>query len=106
MNTIKAAALAATGLLLGACGSSGINCDNSTTKSCTVATWPGVMSPSPVCTNGATSVGSCAGGAVNTCSYTDSKSFPSTVTYTVNFYSGADIAAAMAFCTSVSGTFK
>lgn len=106
MNAMKLAALAVSTLFLSACGNSSVSCNNDTSKSCTFATWGGVMSPQPACTGGGTSVDACATGATNTCTWTDSTTFPSPVTYTANFYSGSDLAMAMAACSSVMGTYK
>lgn len=94
-------------LAFSGCGNSGVNCNSATAFVCAEATWPGVMAPAPTCSaTGFTSVTSCAAGQTNTCTYTDSTSFPSTVTYVFKYYAGADLTAAQAFCTSKSGTWQ
>jgi hypothetical protein len=92
---------------LSGCGNSGVNCNSASTFTCAAATWPGAMTPAPACTAGDfTSVTACAASPVQTCTYTDSATFASPVTYVLNYYTGADVTAAQAFCTSKSGTWK
>ena len=88
------------------CGNSGVSCNIAASNQCTDITWPGVMSPSPACVSPAVKVDACATGAAHTCTFTNTTSFPSTVTYVVNFYTGADFTAAQASCTSASGAWR
>ena len=102
--TVLSAVLAA--MALSGCGNSGINCNSATDFACVESTWPGVMAPAPTCTGTYTTVTACATGQINTCTFTDSTTYPSPVTSVIKYYTGANVTAGQAFCTSRSGTWQ
>ena len=103
MMTTRIAALGAMCIALVGCGSSNVFCNDPMNSDCTESSWPGVMTPSPSCGSGTTTVMSCPVGATNTCTFTDRTSYPSPVTTIINYYTGANIANAMTSCSNRLG---